>query len=161
MSPTNLSSRKVHRQLETINIMEAKEKIKEYVNGDLTIVWKPAKCIHSGICVKTLPKVYDPNAKPWIQATNASVEELKAQIEKCPSGALTYRMAGESTVSASDAFHVSLIENGPLMVKGDIEISYPDGRKEARQRNTAFCRCGASANKPFCDGAHKKVGFSG
>ena len=44
--------------------MEAKEKIKEYRNGDLTVVWKPAKCIHSGICVQTLPEVYDPNAKP-------------------------------------------------------------------------------------------------
>ena len=108
--------------------------------------------------------MYDPNAKPWIQPLNASEDELKAQIEKCPSGALTYRMAAEAPVSdtaASKAFHVSLVENGPLMVKGEIEIAYPDGSKELRQRNTAFCRCGASANKPFCDGAHKKVGFSG
>lgn len=144
--------------------MEAKERIKEYVNGDLTVVWKPAKCIHSGICVKTLPKVYDPNAKPWIQPMNATIDELKAQIDKCPSGALTYRMAGEAAGSgsgASDTISVSLVENGPLMVKGVIEIAYPDGSKEQREKNTAFCRCGASDNKPFCDGAHKKVGFTG
>ena len=143
--------------------MEAKEKIKEYVNGDLTVVWKPAKCIHSGICVKTLPQVYDPDAKPWIKAENASVEELKAQIELCPSGALTYRMAGDTANSASDqeATHVSLVENGPLMVKGSIEITYADGRKEQREKNTAFCRCGASTDKPFCDGTHRKVGFTG
>lgn len=63
---------------------------KEYSNGDLTIVWKPQKCIRAGICVKTLPKVYNPNAKPWIAIENASSEALKAQVSKCPSGALTY-----------------------------------------------------------------------
>ena len=143
--------------------MEAKEKIKEYVNGDLTVVWKPAKCIHSGICVKTLPQVYDPNAKPWIKAENATVEELKVQIDQCPSGALTYRMAGESSTenSGPEATNVSLVENGPLMVAGTIEITYPDGTRVQREKNTAFCRCGASADKPFCDGAHRKVGFSG
>ena len=143
--------------------MEAQEKIKEYANGDLTVVWKPAKCIHSTICVKTLPQVYDPNAKPWIKAENATVDELKAQIDLCPSGALTYRMAGESTTAfeGPEAINVNLVENGPLMVAGSIEITYPDGSKVQREKNTAFCRCGASANKPFCDGAHKKVGFTG
>lgn len=143
--------------------MEAKEKIKEYVNGDLTVVWKPAKCIHSAICVKTLPKVYDPNAKPWIKPENATIEELKAQIEQCPSGALTYRMANEGSKESteSEAILVNLVENGPLMVKGSIEITYPDGTRAQREKNTAFCRCGASANKPFCDGAHKNVGFTG
>ena len=143
--------------------MEAKEKIKEYVNGDLTVVWKPAKCIHSAICVKTLPQVYDPNAKPWIKPENATIDELKAQIDLCPSGALTYRMAGESTTASSEpeSTHVNLVENGPLMVAGTIEITYPDGTKVQREKNTAFCRCGASADKPFCDGAHRKVGFTG
>ena len=143
--------------------MEAKEKIKEYVNGDLTVIWKPAKCIHSAICVNTLPQVYDPNAKPWIKAENATVDELKAQIEKCPSGALTYRMAGETTATAlnSDKISASLVENGPLLISGTIEIAYPDGRKIERTKNTAFCRCGASADKPFCDGTHKNVGFEG
>lgn len=143
--------------------MEAKEKIKEYVNGDLTVVWKPAKCIHSGICVKTLPQVYDPEAKPWINATNATVDELKAQIEKCPSGALTYRMAGEADSGnpGPEAISVSLVENGPLLVKGTVEIAYPDGSTVQREKNTAFCRCGASTDKPFCDGTHRKVGFTG
>ncbi len=65
---------------------------KEYSNGALTIVWKPGKCIHSGICVKTLPEVYHPKEKPWILPEKASAEELKKQIEACPSGALSYYM---------------------------------------------------------------------
>lgn len=66
------------------------EIIKTYINGELTIVWKPGKCTHSGVCVRTLPQVYNPKAKPWITIENASTEELKAQIAKCPSGALSY-----------------------------------------------------------------------
>ena len=65
---------------------------KEYTNGELTIVWKPGKCIHSGICVKTLPEVYKPKEKPWIQPEGATTEELKAQIDQCPSRALSYYM---------------------------------------------------------------------
>ena len=69
-----------------------KEIKKEYSNGELTIVWKPKMCIHSGVCVKTLPKVYDPKAKPWIRVENAGTDELKTQINKCPSGALSFYM---------------------------------------------------------------------
>ncbi len=76
---------------------------KEYSNGELTIVWRPAKCIHSGICVKTLPEVYDPNEKPWIKQDNATTEQLVRQIDACPSGALTYYFnADEDSGSFSD-----------------------------------------------------------
>lgn len=70
--------------------MEAREITKEYSNGELTIVWKPARCIHSGICVKKLPKVYHPREKPWITIENATTEELREQLPTCPSGALSY-----------------------------------------------------------------------
>ena len=64
---------------------------KEYKNGNLMVVWKPERCAHAGICVKMLPKVYNPKSKPWITAENASIDELKNQIDHCPSGALSYR----------------------------------------------------------------------
>jgi len=67
------------------------ETTKEYKNGNLTVVWKPKMCIHAGVCVKTLPEVYNPKATPWITCENASTEALKSQIDACPSGALTYR----------------------------------------------------------------------
>ncbi len=69
-----------------------KEIVKKYSNGELTVVWKPNLCIHSGVCVRTLPKVYNPKEKPWIKPENASTEELKVQINKCPSGALSYSL---------------------------------------------------------------------
>ncbi|WP_419868576.1 (4Fe-4S)-binding protein [Chryseobacterium sp. CT-SW4] len=63
----------------------------EYVNGEITVIWQPKKCIHSGICVKTLPKVYNPKARPWIKVENATPAELQNQIDQCPSGALSYK----------------------------------------------------------------------
>ncbi len=65
---------------------------KEYIKGDLTIIWKPTKCIHSGVCVKKLPQVYNPREQPWIKAENANNKELIEQISCCPSGALTYKL---------------------------------------------------------------------
>jgi uncharacterized Fe-S cluster protein YjdI len=68
---------------------------KTYSNSEITIVWKPEKCIHSGVCARTLPQVYNPKAKPWITIENASTEELKVQLSKCPSGALSYYLNSE------------------------------------------------------------------
>ena len=50
---------------------------KEYTNGEITIKWQPKICQHAAVCVKTLPKVYDPNGSPWITIENATTEELK------------------------------------------------------------------------------------
>jgi len=63
---------------------------KEYSNGEITIVWKPKLCTHAGVCVRTLPEVYNPKASPWVKQENATTEALMNQIDKCPSGALSY-----------------------------------------------------------------------
>lgn len=64
---------------------------KEYSNGEITIVWQPKLCIHSGVCVKTLPQVYNPQERPWIKPENATTRELLNQVAKCPSGALSIK----------------------------------------------------------------------
>ncbi|MBT8261773.1 MAG: (4Fe-4S)-binding protein [Bacteroidia bacterium] len=132
---------------------------KEYTNGDLTVVWKPGLCFHAKECVKGLPAVFNPKEKPWIKAENAGIEELKKTINKCPSGALTYYLKGEGAPedekqNTMSETKVEVLENGPLMVKGTIEITHTDGSKESKTRNTAFCRCGKTGNTPFCDGSH-------
>jgi uncharacterized Fe-S cluster protein YjdI len=66
------------------------EKNKTYTNGEITILWQPEKCIHSGICVQMLPSVYKPGDHPWVHIENATTGELKRQIAACPSGALSY-----------------------------------------------------------------------
>ena len=64
---------------------------KEYSNGVVTIVWKPKLCQHSGVCVRTLPKVYNTKVRPWIKPENATSQELIDQVAKCPSGALSIK----------------------------------------------------------------------
>jgi uncharacterized Fe-S cluster protein YjdI len=140
---------------------DKKEIIKEYSNGELTILWKPRKCIHAAVCVKKLPKVYKPNDKPWIQIENATTEELKKQIKACPSQALSYVVAGESSEEVHLETKVEALENGPLLVYGTLHITNSKGTKEKKNKTTAFCRCGASQNKPYCDGAHVKIEFKG
>ena len=138
-----------------------REIVKEYANADITVIWKPKKCIHAAICVKTLPEVYDPKGKPWIKPENASADALKAQIDKCPSGALSYSMNSDEAVSQNTDTKVEVMANGPLLVSGTLQVTDTAGNTETKKRTTAFCRCGASLNKPYCDGAHVEAGFKG
>lgn len=65
-------------------------KTHKYSNGSITIIWQPDICIHSGICARGLPLVFDPKRKPWIEMSHADTEIIKEQIKKCPSGALSF-----------------------------------------------------------------------
>lgn len=137
-----------------------KKIVKEYTNNEITIVWKPKSCIHAAECVKTLPKVYRPEEKPWLQIDNATTEELKSQIRKCPSGALSFYMNGEENKEEEELeTKVEVLKNGPLLVYGTLKIKDKEGQEEIKNKTTAFCRCGASSNKPYCDGTHIKVNF--
>lgn len=142
--------------------MSDSPKVKEYQNGDLTVIWKPSLCIHSEKCWRGLPEVFNPKARPWINAEGAEADTIKAQIEKCPSGALSYRSgAGDQTESVNLETVVEQIPNGPLLVYGKLMLKNEAGEQILENRTTAFCRCGQSSNKPFCDGAHVKAGFEG
>jgi uncharacterized Fe-S cluster protein YjdI len=137
-------------------------KVKEYSNDEVTILWKPDLCIHSEKCFKGLPSVFDPNQRPWINAKGASSEEIIKQVGKCPSGALSMKNLNTDKMSEiQDEQIVEVTENGPLMVYGNIKVKMPDGSELSKSRATAFCRCGASGNKPYCDGSHKKIDFKG
>ena len=71
---------------------------KKYSNGEVTIVWKPTVCIHSGICWRRpggLPEVFNPQVKPWINPEAAGTERIIKQVKQCPSQALSYYMNNE------------------------------------------------------------------
>jgi uncharacterized Fe-S cluster protein YjdI len=143
-----------------------KDITKKYTNGEVTIIWKPAACIHSTICWKEatgLPHVFDPRVKPWIRPDADTTEHMIAQVKKCPSGALSYIMnSDEPRMAEVEAESiVEVMPDGPLLVYGNITIKDKDGSEIRKNNVTAFCRCGQSGNKPYCDGTHKKVGFIG
>ena len=82
------------------------------------------------------------------------------QIKKCPSGALSFYKNNEEKkeVSASNT-KIEVLKDGPLIIHGSLKIKTNDNFIEERSNITAFCRCGASSKKPYCDGAHKKINF--
>jgi len=139
------------------------DKVKTYTNGELSIIWKPGECIHSEKCWRGLSTVFDPKARPWINAEGASTEEIKTQIDKCPSGALSYLLNDTEKMSETntEGVKVDVLKNGPLIVHSSCTIVDADGNETQKEKRVSFCRCGASSNKPYCDGSHKKVGFEG
>lgn len=136
---------------------------KKYTNGEVTVVWKPAECIHSRICFSQLGEVFDPRKRPWITIEGASTEKIIDQVKKCPSGALSYYLNrdSEEKVDVSAETIVETVPNGPLMVYGNVVVKDSHGTLTKKNNATAFCRCGGSANKPYCDGSHRKNGFAG
>jgi uncharacterized Fe-S cluster protein YjdI len=137
---------------------------KRYTNEDITVVWKPDACIHSALCWRGLLGVFDPRKRPWINMEGADTEAIIAQVEKCPSGALSWYRNNEGEVAVEDVDVETIVEvspNGPLMVYGNIKVKDSEGNETVKHKVTAFCRCGGSSNKPYCDGTHNKIGFKG
>jgi len=141
-----------------------KDITKKYSNGEVTIVWKPDKCIHSAICFNGLGEVFHPQELPWITLEKSSTERIVDQVKKCPSGALSFYRNSDTNNDEIKVEAETIVEashNGPLLVYGNVIIKNSEGVITRKNNVTAFCRCGGSGNKPFCDGSHKKIGFVG
>ncbi len=138
---------------------------KNYTNGEVTVVWQPHKCIHSAICFRGLPAVFDPQKRPWVNIQGADTETIIDQVEKCPSGALSYRLDraqarnGNPVAPVNEPIVIEMQPNGPLLLHGEVLVKDSLGREERKKNVTAFCRCGYSQNKPYCDGSHARQGW--
>jgi CDGSH-type Zn-finger protein/uncharacterized Fe-S cluster protein YjdI len=130
----------------------------EHIEGKkLTLLYEGKKCIHARFCVTGAPHVFLANVKgPWISPDAVPVEKLVEIAHVCPSGAIRYRRKdGVADETAPPVNLVAVREAGPYAVRGDLRI---DG--EQRGFRATLCRCGASKNKPYCDGSHHDVAFS-
>jgi CDGSH-type Zn-finger protein/uncharacterized Fe-S cluster protein YjdI len=135
-------------------------KIRQYGGEGIRVTYDAERCIHAAECVHGLPAVFDPNRRPWIDATAAPAEELAAVIRQCPTGALRYeRLDGGPAEAPAPANVLRVSPDGPVYASGDLVILDAERREIERDARAAFCRCGASKSKPFCDGRHAEVGF--
>ncbi len=137
---------------------------KKYKSDKLTVVWQPDLCIHSRNCFNGLPNVFNPANRPWITPENVDDDTIRLQIDKCPSGALSYILhdaPADSGGMPTENIRMEVLPNGPLLCHGNLTIKQSDGTEIQKVNVTAFCRCGSSSTKPFCDGSHVKVGFEG
>jgi CDGSH-type Zn-finger protein/uncharacterized Fe-S cluster protein YjdI len=155
---------------------------REYVADGITVLWSSSVCIHSGHCARTLPSVFRPQERPWIDVEGATADAIRTAIDGCPSRALGYRLPGDDLdgpseaaaeagvvaeamgiaeeSSAANAATITVESSGPLFVDGPVRIVASDGSVIEETARTWLCRCGHSANKPFCDGSHRRNGFS-
>ena len=137
---------------------------KRYSNGEVTVVWQPHLCAHSTICFRGLPEVFDPRERPWVRVGAAPTARIVEQVKQCPSGALSYVMDQPAAAPAAPPVEPVRIEvrpRGPLVVHGSFAVERPDGTRDERTGKVSLCRCGGSANKPYCDGSHRSNGFEG
>jgi len=126
--------------------------VKEYTNGEVTVVWKQDQCIHSGICLRGLPKVFNLQQRPWVDMTGATSEEIVTLVRECPSKALSIKGVKFKEVDNSGV-EVNLIPRGPLIIKGGATVQNRKD-KEVFHETVSFCRCGRSKKFPYCDGTH-------
>lgn len=144
---------------------------RDYTNGEITVFWRPAKCIHATTCYKELIDVFNPRKRPWVNMEGAPTKRIIEVVEKCPTQALYWRY--NKDLSADPAYQpkpkeetetfteIKVMKDGPLLLKGSFRVLNPDGSELKTMRLTSLCRCGSSRNMPFCDGNHRITGFSG
>ena len=134
---------------------------KEYATDEIVVEWEPRLCFHSQNCVRSLPQVFDERRRPWVKVDAATADEVEAAVALCPSGALRTRRIGAPAAKGHQPVEVRASANGPLLVSGVVRVVDADGALLYEGERAALCRCGGSANKPFCDGTHKTNGFRG
>lgn len=155
-------------------------KERKYTNGEITVYWRPSKCIHVTTCYRELIEVFNPRKRPWIDMKGASTEEIIRVVNMCPTDALTFSWNKDTDKKGHDvptgdsrdsetrpvspteraATDIRVMKNGPLLVKGDFTITDADGNPIKKMKIATFCRCGQSLKMPFCDGTHRKINFS-
>lgn len=123
----------------------------------LDIHFESKRCIHARFCVTGAPAVFLANVQgPWLHPDAMEVERVVEIAHACPSGAIQYRRKdGAHDETAPPVNLASIREAGPYALRGQLEL---DG--EPIGFRATLCRCGASKNKPFCDGSHHDVKFN-
>jgi CDGSH-type Zn-finger protein len=151
-----------HAQVGFSSVRESDKDIhrrKDYVGKRVTIHDNRTICSHAGFCTARLKTVFRMDAKPWIDPDGADVEAIIETVRQCPSGALSYSIDGVEHRDQDRESMITISKNGPYYVTGGIAMEDASGLQPPSQEHYALCRCGASKNKPFCDGSHWQVKF--
>lgn len=143
---------------ETADRRPTAERRKEYAGDGVAMTDDKSLCWHAGFCVREFGKAWDLIGEAETDADQARVRQM---IQDCPSGRLQYHEpAGSAPVEAERARRIAVIDDGPLYVQGGVAVEGSDGEAYERLHRMSLCRCGASKNKPYCDGTHAEIGFS-
>ena len=138
----------------------AKDRVKSYAGAGVTVHDNRSVCMHAAECTGGLDKVFKYGERPWIDPAGAPPQMIVETVRRCPSGALTYTLDGREPQPESWPPSITVMKDGPYAVLG-IELVGAEFAQGAPRERYTLCRCGASKNKPFCDGSHAESGFKG
>ncbi|MGI9206174.1 MAG: CDGSH iron-sulfur domain-containing protein [Woeseiaceae bacterium] len=139
--------------------MSKKETI-QYSGEEATVSWNGKLCIHVGECGRAKGDLFIGGRKPWCDPNLAPNDEVSDVILRCPTGALSVDFADGSRVEKAPGENtVQVAYNGPLFVRGDLDIEGAPADVPGLKFRAALCRCGQSKNKPYCDNSHEDAGF--
>jgi CDGSH-type Zn-finger protein/uncharacterized Fe-S cluster protein YjdI len=128
-----------------------------YETDAILVHWDSSRCIHTGICLRTLPSVFDLRRRPWVDLRGAEANAVADAVARCPTGALRYeRRDGAEGERPPHPTVVWPIMDGPLLMVGDLDVRGPDGEPLTHETRLTLCRCGLSHNQPFCDNSHRR-----
>ena len=136
-------------------------KVRNYEGQNIDVQYDVKRCIHAKECVNRLSQVFDVDKRPWIQPDNTPTTDALAEtIQHCPTGALHFsRKDGGAPEHTPADNTIRIVADGPLYVRGDMQIINSSDEIVVEDVRVALCRCGASNNKPFCDNTHKDIHF--
>ncbi len=131
--------------------------LKMYEGEAINVTWNKDLCIHVAECGNADDELFVSDRDPWCDPDEVTLERVVEVVERCPSGALTYTRQDGILEERQSKNTVHVACHGPLYFKGQLEI---DGATAPGVKyRAALCRCGASGNKPFCDGSHIEENF--
>ena len=130
------------------------DKRDDYVGKEITVHDNRGICAHAARCTSTLTTVFKYGQEPWIDPNGDSADKIVAAVEQCPSGALSYSIDGVEQRDRDGEPLILIAPNGPYAIKGGGDVDGVEWGTGASREHFDLCRCGHSANKPFCSGAH-------
>lgn len=136
------------------------DELREFEGRNVTVHYNRLLCSHAGECGK-LEAVFNPSRRPWIMPDNGDVDDIIRVVTNCPSGALSHSLPGQSPQHfVEGARGISIEQDGPYRVTG-VPLTSARPAAGACPDKYVLCRCGASKNKPYCDGTHHDIGWKG
>ncbi len=133
------------------------EIIQEYQAEKIKVTFNRSICAGAAACVRGFPQIYKSASVDWINPDGGSVDDVINSIKACPSGALSYEIDSHKILESYEIEKFEIIKNGPINIKGKVELKNVEWSSFANKEKFTLCRCGASKNKPFCDYSHASL----
>ena len=136
------------------------DRVNTFATDAIRVTWSRMRCTHAAECVFNLPPVFEPGRRPWVDLSRGSADAVARVVQRCPTGALHFERTDGGEAEPIPTVNTVLISrDGPIHLRGDIEVLDESGATLLRDTRVAICRCGSSSHRPLCDHSHAAANF--